>query len=212
MSQLILDLLAPAQATLENFVPGRNAEALSSVRALVRGQGPQIVYLWGAPGSGRTHLLQAAAHEAASDLFFTADDVHALDEAGQAGLFSLINEVRAKPQARLLATGNAAPAHLALREDLRTRLAWGLTYALQPLTDEEKVAALADQARARGMPLAEDTLRWLLAHLPRDMRTLSAALDALDAYALAHKRSVTVPLARQWLHDDNGPYNPTPPK
>jgi chromosomal replication initiation ATPase DnaA len=31
------------------------------------------------------------------------------------------------------------------------------------------------------------------------MRTLAAAVDALDVYALAQKRTLTVPLVRQWL-------------
>ncbi len=214
MSQLALDLLRPAQPTLDNFVAGRNGEALASVRAAAQGQGPQIIYLWGAPGCGRTHLLRALAEPTAvpefssKQLVYTVDDVHALDSSGQAQLFALINDIRAAPHTRLVAAGNTAPALLPLREDLRTRLAWGLVYALHPLTDDEKSTALAQQAQARGMPLAADTLTWLLAHLPRDMRTLAAALDALDAFALARQRSVTVPLARQWLHD---PYNPALP-
>ena len=43
---------------------------------------------------------------------------------------------------------------------------------------------------------------YLLTHLPRDMRTLAAAVDALDGFALAHKRPLTVPLIRQWLAAD----------
>ena len=211
MPQLVLDLLQPAQPTLDNFVPGRNGEALASVRAAAQGQGPQFIYLWGAEGCGRTHLLRAlhpSTHGvpafSSSQPLYTVDDVHALDALGQAQLFALINDLRGAPHTRLVVAGNAPPNQLPLREDLRTRLAWGLVYALHPLNDAEKATALAQQAKARGMPLAADTLDWLLAHLPRDMRTLAAALDALDTYALAHKRSVTVPLARQWLHD---PYN-----
>jgi DnaA family protein len=34
--------------------------------------------------------------------------------------------------------------------------------------------------------------------MPRDMRTLMAVLDALDAYAMAAKRAITVPLVREW--------------
>lgn len=211
MSQLALDLLQPPQPTLDNFVPGRNGEALAAVRALAEGGGPQVVYLWGAPGCGRSHLLHAVA--AASHAMFAStvpafsadrcvyvlDDVHALNADEQARLFALINEIRGAPGTRLIGAGDMPPTELALREDLRTRLAWGLVYQLHPLTDTEKSAALAQQAAARGLPLAPEALDWLLAHLPRDMRTLAAALDALDVYALARKRSVTVALAREWL-------------
>lgn len=213
MSQLVLDLLQPAQPTLDNFVAGRNSEALASVRAAIQGQGPQILYMWGTSGCGCTHLLRAAASLdtalstvpgfSAKQNLYLVDDVQNLDAAGQAQLFDLINEIRTAPQARLIAAGKAPPNALPLREDLRTRLAWGLVYALHPLSDEEKVAALEQQARSRAMPLAADTLTWLLAHLPRDMRTLVAALDALDAYALARQRSITVPLAREWLHTES---------
>lgn len=213
MSQLVLDLLQPAQPTLDNFVAGRNAEALSSVRAATQNQGPQIVYVWGASGCGCTHLVRAAANLdsapaavpefSAKQTLYVVDDVQNLNAAGQAQLFDLINEIRTAPHARLIAAGKAPPHALPLREDLRTRLAWGLVYALHPLSDEEKAAALEQQAHSRSMPLAADTLAWLLAHLPRDMRTLTAALDALDTYALARQRSITVPLAREWLHTES---------
>jgi DnaA family protein len=47
--------------------------------------------------------------------------------------------------------------------------------------------------------LAPEVRAWMLAHLPRDMRTQVAVLDALDAYALARKRPITLPLLREWL-------------
>jgi DnaA-homolog protein len=206
MSQLALDLIQAPQPTLGNFVPGRNAEALAAARALSAGSGPQFVYLWGEAGCGRTHLLRALAPLASTVPAFSAgqhlyalDDVQALNADEQARLFVLINEIRGAPGTRLIAAGDAPPASLPLREDLRTRLAWGLVYQLHPLTDAEKSAALAQQAAARGLPPVPEAIDWLLAHLPRDMRTLAAALDALDAYALARKRSVTVALAREWL-------------
>jgi DnaA family protein len=206
MSQLALDVLQAPQPTLANFVPGRNAEAVAALHALADARSPQIVYLWGAAGAGRSHLLRAVADVAPTVPQYTpdghvyaVDDVQQLNEAEQARLFVLINEIRGCAPARLVAAGDVPPAALPLREDVRTRLGWGLVYQLHPLSDDEKRAALAAQAAARGMPLAADTLDWLLAHLPRDMRTLAAALDALDAFALARRRAVTVALAREWL-------------
>lgn len=206
MSQLALDLLQAPQPTLANFVPGRNAEAVAALHALADARSPQIVYLWGAAGAGCSHLLRAVADVAPTVPQYTpdrhvyaVDDVQQLNEAEQARLFGLINEIRGSAPARLVAAGDAPPAALLLREDVRTRLGWGLVYQLHPLSDDEKRAALAAQAAARGMPLAADTLDWLLAHLPRDMRSLAAALDALDAFAFARRRTVTVALAREWL-------------
>jgi DnaA family protein len=211
MRQLALDLLQPRAPSLDNFVAGRNAEALAALRRLARGEpGERIVYLWGESGSGRTHLLAALAnapcaawwspHDAQDAPGLSAvDDVDQLDTAAQIALFHRINAVRARPDAACVVAGPLPPARLALREDLRTRLAWGLVYHLHPLSDAEKAAALAAHAATRGVAVSDDLIPYMLTHLPRDMRTLVAALDALDAYALARHRALTVPLLREWL-------------
>jgi len=210
--QLALDLLQPAAPTLSNFVVGRNAEAMAMLRRLRTG-GERIVYLWGETGCGRSHLLAALAAEAGATWWTASaavdepgislvDDVERLDGAAQVALFNRINTVRACPDAACVAAGPLPPAQLPLREDLRTRLAWGLVYQVQPLADEDKVAALRTQAAARGLALGDEVASYLLHHLPRDMRTLAAALDALDALALAQKRALTLPLVRQWLAGD----------
>jgi DnaA family protein len=129
---------------------------------------------------------------------FLVDDVDQLDDDRQQRLFALINTVRSDESKRLVATGNAPPAQLRLREDVRTRLAWGLVYQLHALSDEEKAQALAAHARSRGFALPADVTAYLLSHMPRDMRTLVAIVDALDAYALAAKRAITVALVREW--------------
>jgi len=209
--QLALDLLQPAAPTLENFVVGRNAEAVHALRQLAAGQAAaRIVYLWGEVGCGRSHLLRALV-EAAGARFWRSDeppeaagltvvdDVETLDAPAQVALFNRLNAARERAEAACAVAGCAPPLRLPLREDLRTRLAWGLVYQLQPLADAEKAAALRAQAAARGLALGDELISYLLTHLPRDMRTLAAALDALDAYALAAKRPLTVPLARQWL-------------
>lgn len=208
--QLALGLLTPPVPTLDNFVPGRNAEALAAARELARGRGPQFLYFWGPPGSGRTHLLVALASASAPQrggaaaTLHTADDVHELDEPGQAHLFLLLNQVRADPAARLVAAGDQPPSHLRLREDVRSRLAWGLALALQPLSEDEKADALREQLAARGVRAAPDLIPTMLSRLPRDMRTLAAVLDALDRYALQQGRALTVPLLRDWLREQAG--------
>ncbi|HEX4596160.1 MAG TPA: DnaA/Hda family protein [Burkholderiaceae bacterium] len=208
--QLALGLLRPPAQTLHNFVPGRNGEALAAAREVAAGRGPQFVYFWGPAGSGRTHLLvavaaaRAAPAGAGSAPLHTADDVHVLDESGQARLFLLMDQVRADPAARLVAAGDQPPAHLALRDDVRSRLAWGLALALHPLSEEEKAAALREQLAARGVRAATDLIPTMLSRLPRDMRTLSATLEALDAYALQQGRALTVPLMRHWLREQAG--------
>jgi DnaA family protein len=211
--QLTLDLVRPLPPSLDNFVVGRNAEALAGLRAVAMGQADGFVYLWGESGSGRSHLLTALAGTRSAALsaagepvpefadpagLYLVDDVDARDAPSQQRVFVLMNEVRAHPGAALVTTGGAPPAQLALREDVRTRLGWGLVYQVHALSDDEKARALEEHARSRGLALSPDVTAYLLNHMPRDMRTLVAILDALDGYALAAKRSITVPLVREW--------------
>jgi DnaA family protein len=210
--QLTLDLIRPLTPSFDNFVAGRNAETVAALRAVAAGRGDAFVYLFGAPGSGRSHLLTAlaAARPAvlaggdavpafdAGATLYLVDDVDRCDDAGQQRLFVLMNEVRARPGSALVTTGAAPPAQLALRDDVRTRLAWGLVYPVHALTDADKAQALEAHARSRGLALPAEVVEWLLVHMPRDMRTLVAVLDALDAYALAAKRPLSVALVREW--------------
>ncbi len=206
MEQIALDLLRPREPGLDNFVPGANAAALAALRAARAGAGEAFIYLWGEPGSGRSHLLTALGARpgpvpafAAGRSLYAVDDVDALDGAGQAALFALQNEVRQAGGACLVASGGAPPRELALREDVRTRLAWGLVFRLHRLTEDDQRAALLAYAAGRGSRVDADLVPTLLRRLPRDMRTLTAVLDALDAYALVRQRALTVPLLREWL-------------
>jgi DnaA family protein len=129
----------------------------------------------------------------------TVDDVDRLDDRLVAALFRILNEVRASKNIHIFMAGNAAPANLTLREDLRTRLGWGLIFQTQLLDDDEKIQALEQAAKARGLVLSPEVLPWLLNRFYRDMPNLMALIDALDAYSLETKRAVTLPLVRELL-------------
>ena len=195
--QLVLDIGPAAEPDFDNYVAGPNAEAVASLRAFAAGStGEAVLYLWGEPGSGRSHLLRAAAR--ARPALIVADDVETLDDSAQQRLFIAINAAR-EGEPQVLAAGRLPPAQLALREDLRTRLAWGLVYQLKPLSDVEKTLHLRAQAARRGLPLSDEVLAYLLTRLPRDLASLNGVLEALDRFSLSTKRPITVPLVREAL-------------
>jgi DnaA family protein len=133
------------------------------------------------------------------------DDVEMIDAAAQESLFHAINLRRADPAATMIVAGNAAPRDLALdaaREDLRSRLAWGLVYRLERLDDGEKDAALARHADEQGFPLSADVRRYLLTHWARDLGALMRLVDALDRHARERQRILTVPLIREFMQRD----------
>jgi len=201
MRQLPLEISPSAEASFDNFVPGENAEALARVRDLAAGKLREaIIYLWGETGSGRSHLLRAAARANAS--LVIADDVQSLDPEAQRQLFGAINAAR-DGRGAVLAAGAAPPPLLSLREDLRSRLAWGLVYHLKPLAEPEKLRHLQGEASRRGLLLSDEIASYLLARVPRDMATLTAVLEALDRHALAQKRPLTLPLVREVLGASN---------
>lgn len=193
MKQLALEISPAPQPTLDNFVPGANAELLARLRELRAGRFREsVLYLWGEPGSGKSHLLRACGGPA------TVDDVEKLDDASQISLFNAINEAR-QFGGTVLAAGIAPPGQLPLREDLRSRLAWGLVYHLKMLTDDDRAAYLRAEAARRGMRVPEEVIAYVLAHARRDLPTLGAILNALDRASLELQRPITLPLVRDAL-------------
>jgi DnaA family protein len=193
--QLALPISPPPEPSLENFVPGANAELLARLRALAAGELPEtVLYLWGEPGCGRSHLLCACARPG----LVVVDDVEQLDDAAQIALFNAINAAR-ESGGTVLAAGSAPPAQLPLREDLKSRLAWGLVYQVKPLSDAEKALSLHAEAQRRGLKLSDEVVWYLLTHVRRDMRSLVALLEHIDRASLEQRRAVTLPLVRELL-------------
>lgn len=224
MKQLVLDIRPDAPPTLENFVAGANAElvAMLSLQASLAtaGQLPaRHLYVWGAPGSGRSHLLRAtlamarehgrpthllAAEDVedglpeTADALVAVDDIDRLSPDAQIGLFNAFNRSRGNGQSLLL-TGPVAPLGLRLREDLRTRIGQCLIYEVQPLDDDSRATILATLAERRGLRLADEVVDFLLRHGRRELSSLLAVLDALDAASLERKRPITLPLLREMM-------------
>jgi DnaA-homolog protein len=213
MRQLILDLLPESPPTLDNFVAGGNAETLTLLTEWLAGTRLDTSFcLWGEAGSGRSHLLLASGFTYADATLdpslkntpaaeqLAVDHVEKLNDSGQIALFNHFNRLK-MAAGMLLTAADQPPAHLALREDLRTRLGSGLICRLQPLSDAEKADALAAQARERALKLTPEIIDYLMRHAPRDMRTLSSIIVALDHYTLEQKRAVTLPLLRELLNE-----------
>ena len=224
MKQVPLALRPEPQATFETFLADGNEAVVAHLAAVARpgagAAGPLPagpVYLWGASGAGKSHLLQAflakcRAHgvpagqpaleeSTAFDPAWRAlvvDDVHTLQAAAQHRLFALLVEAQAHG-VPWLAAGSVPPVDLPLRDDLRTRLGWGAVYALQPLDDARTRRVLAREAARRGFALGDEVVDYLLHRFSRDLPSLMKLLDALDGFALARQRAVTVPLLREML-------------
>ena len=226
MRQIALDIAMPGQAKLDNFFLGPNSAVHAHLQRLVRGDSaPDALavptYLWGAEGTGKTHLLRAveeglrargatvgcldASGAAPPDFdeswaMVLMDDVHLYCAEQQHTAFQWF--VQAQSLQRLvLAAGSSAPADLLLREDLRTRLGWGHIFVLQPLGEAQSRAVLRQAADARGLFLSDEVMDYTLRRFSRDLGSLLALLDELDRYALQTQRAITIPLIRSMLEN-----------
>ena len=229
MKQLALDIGLATGPTLARFHAGPNEAALQHLR-LAAGDGssqatrsPVPTYLWGEPGSGKTHLLQAvrqALREQGSSVGWLdptvieppefddrwaaviMDDVHLYSTAQQATAFNwFVNAISpaSGSQRWVLAAGNLPPADLPLRDDLRSRLGWGHVFQLQLLGEAERRAVLRQEADARGIFLGDEMMDYMLSRFSRDLGSLMQLLNQLDAYALQTQRAITIPLLKAML-------------
>ncbi|MBH9575398.1 HdaA/DnaA family protein [Inhella proteolytica] len=219
MKQLPLDLGPEPDQRLARFVVGANAELLAHLQGLGPGEPPTLI--WGGAGSGKTHLLHGLARQwreqgqavAAFDAeargrwelaptvrLVLIDDVDRLDETQQHQAFALFIEAVGQG-ATVVATSRAPAVDLPLREDLRTRLGWGPSFALQPLDEGALRELLLQDGLRRGLQLPAELLDYLLLRFARDPAHLIPLLDRLDQYALRLKRAPTVPLLRQMLNE-----------
>ncbi len=221
--QLLLGFLPEPEETLDNFVTGSNREllhTLTHIESLAPAE--RFIHLWGEPASGRSHLLRAMGRGpnasfhsilsgdtvpeySAAIRIYAVDDVDRLDDAGAARLFNLINQCKQQPGAAVLTSAAQAPAQLNLREDLRTRLGWGLVFRVERLNDHDIEAALMLHARQIGVDLPPEVVHYLLTRFTRDMRFLTRLVEELDRYALAQHRPLTVPLVRDFMRTEEDP-------
>ena len=217
--QLLLNIRPQEQSSFANYVVGANAELVARLGGFADCGVFDQIYLWGPPGSGRSHLLRAAAARVeaarrpvlsinAAQLgeelapppggLLIVDDVDQLSAEAQITLFRTFNAARLVGLALLL-SGPEPPLLLRLREDLRTRIGATLVYEVKPLTDDDKAAALRSNALGRGMPMEDSLIDYLLRHGRRDLPSLLAVVDLLDRVSLEQQRLPSLPLLRELM-------------
>lgn len=227
MKQLTLGLILQDNATFDNFLVGDNQQLYQTLQDFVQAKTEAFIYLWGELGVGRSHLLQACARAvhtnavpvAYLNLADTAelnpavlqglehmqcvclDDIDSVmqQDEWEEALFHFYNRCK-EHHTRLLVSANCPPVQLTCRlADLKSRLSWGLTFQVNALTDHEKMQALQIRAQNRGMVMSVEVAKFLMAHYPRNMRDLFAALEQLEHASLAQQRRLTIPFVKATL-------------
>lgn len=226
-AQLSLGVEMRDEATFSNIHAGPNAALVERLAHQLDDDGESFIYLWGAEGTGRSHLLQAACHEA-SDRDCRAlylpleelghfpplmlEDIERLDlvaiddleyvvgrKRWEEGLFHAFNRLRDSGK-RLVMAAAAPPRQMAVElPDLASRLSWGMTFQVRGLDDTGRLEALQLRARMRGMLLSDEVARYILHRGPRRLDALFESLATLDSASLSAQRRLTIPFVKQAL-------------
>ena len=226
--QLALAIQLNDEATFSDFCWGQNKLIEKQLKQTLAGQDPHLVYLWGATGSGKSHLLQACCQASSPErtaiylplatlkewgpgilegldnqslLCIDDLDVIAGDRAWEEAIFHLFNRIKDNGSSSLIFAGTLAPRYMPISlPDLQSRLSWGLVAQILELTDEDKINTLYLHAKKRGFELPISVAQYLVNRLARNMHDLHALLNQLDEASLVAQRKVTIPFVKQWLN------------
>ncbi|MGR8980215.1 MAG: DnaA regulatory inactivator Hda [Gammaproteobacteria bacterium] len=231
--QLPLQFEFRANQTFDDFYAGPNRDIVTHLQRCVAGSGDQFIFLWGAAGLGKSHLLQASCQEAQkrhiSSFYFdletssqtTPEVLTGMDECGlvcfdniehiagkpdwESAIFNFFNQHRDLGH-KLIVTADCAPAALSIDlVDLKTRLNWGLILKLKPFDDNDKLSALIFKAQKIGLDISPQAGRYLLSHVDRDTVALWSLLEMLDRASLSAQRKLTIPFLKMILeHHHDG--------
>ncbi len=230
--QLALGVHLRDDATFDNFFYGQANSALKhALNVQLETDGEQIIYLHGSVGSGRSHLLQAACHQAdrsgRNSLYLPMHDIVSVPAAEvlegiehlalvciddveliaanvqwEEALFHFINRARAV-NCKLLFSASNSPGNIGIElADLRSRLGWGLVFQNHALADEEQAAALKMRASGRGLSLSDEVVSYIFSRSTRGISSLLELLDILDRASMAEQRKLSIPFVRQYLDLD----------
>jgi DnaA-homolog protein len=227
LKQLTLDLCLKDDANIANFFIGANKQLIDMLGCFHDNKEVSFIYLWGANGTGKSHLLSALCqlfgeHNKLSvylpleeeyqlkpqildemenfDLLCIDDlDLIAGDLFWEERIFHCFNKIMENGK-KIVITANTTPHFLAMvLRDLQSRLTGGLIFELKPLTDADKIASLKLRANLRGLELNDAVANFLLSHYARDTKNLFKTLETLDKEALAAQRKITIPFVKNVL-------------
>lgn len=231
LSQLALAVQLPDDQTFDSFQVGENAASVELLKQFItapaRENKPQSLYLFGANGVGKSHLMHACCVYAelhdlrviylslkqmdklSPQMFEGLEfyDLVCLDDvqlvAGQTvwqqAVFDLFNRIHEQGNKLILAANDSAKNLSITLPDLVSRLSWGDTEHIKYLNDADKVLALQYRAQQRGLSLHTDVANYLITHHTRDMGSLIVSLDELDEASIREQRKLTIPFVKQVL-------------
>ena len=223
MRQIPLDVSLSEYMTFETFYLGPNKSVVDSLRD----EKNQLIWLAGLEGFGKTHLLHAFLnsheHQNKKVLYlpmsesqdFTPDildnlaqyDLVAIDD-----IENIIGDMTWEEQLlkfyedsystsnKILIAANDTPKGLDfLLPDLSSRFNLALIERIRPMNEDEMIKAILIHSKARGFDLPEDSAKYLINRVPRDVSVLIDMIKLLDYESLSMQRKLTIPFIKTVL-------------
>lgn len=193
MSQLALPLAWPEQERDADFIVSpANAEAVRHLGHWATWPLP-VTLLTGPRKSGRSLLARLFAAKTGGTV---VDDAWRLPEED---LFHAWNAAVASRRPLLIVADVAPPEWQVALPDLASRLAATPRVAIRQPDDELLRGLIERGLGRRGLAAPPSLTAWVCAAIERSYLGAAHAIDALDRAALAGRRRLTLPLARQAL-------------
>ena len=224
MNQLGLPISLNTSMLLESLVA--NKELLRLINQLFVDENSSEVFIYGASGQGKTHILHGAVLKALEldknaiyidciepfpehilDFldqvhFISFDNVHLISSKNQEIFFDLYNQAR-QSQILILVSADSLPSDLEVMKDIKTRLSLAAVYKLEELNDELIMRVIDSQMSQRNLSINSGVYEYLFKNYSRDLKLLLATLNDLDKASLQAKKAISIPFVRKFLNLHN---------
>ena len=224
MNQLGLPISLNTSMLLESFVA--NKELLRLINQLFVDENSLEVFIYGASGQGKTHILQGAVLKALEldknaiyidcsepfpehilDFidqlhFISFDNVHLISSKNHEIFFDLYNQAR-QSQIFILVSADKLPSDLEVMKDIKTRLSLAAVYKLEELNDESIMRVIDSQMSQRNLSINPGVYEYLFKNYSRDLKLLLETLNDLDKASLQAKKAISIPFVRKFLNLHN---------
>jgi len=227
--QLFLDIKLDESISLDNFINCDSTNTLLRILRAISTQGTvsNFHFLWGNKGSGKSYLMHALNKECLlnnlSTVFVSFSDerinspeiLDGLSEMNvlfleniqdmkqtaewERAVFNLINECIANQNQIVISSEKLAKNLNIQLKDLESRILAFTGVEVPEIFEEEKIEALIQSAKRKGITLEDKTIKYILTYTSRNLSDLLRLLSELDEFSLEKKKKLSPSLVRQLL-------------
>tara|TARA_B100000700_G_scaffold49930_1_gene52926 strand:+ start:800 stop:1510 length:711 start_codon:yes stop_codon:yes gene_type:complete len=183
--------------------------------------------IWGGAGRGKSYVMQGLHRKyledgkqtfhfsfrdkrmASTEILSNLDSLEALfienlelmeiSEDWEKAMFNLINECHISGT-KIYFSSNIVPKDLPISlKDLDSRLSAFTAIEIPEITEEEKIQALLQSAKRKGLLLDDKTIKYIINYTSRSLSDLLRLLNELDSFSLQKKKKISSSLVREMI-------------